>query len=821
MRRGTKDVSGPSSTWRGAWTALAAFATAFPAGASEGFVENKGQWPAEVSHAASDAGLRAWVGRSGWVLDLAPRRGAELGLRCALRVDLDGGRARGVRPEAVQPGLRHYLLGEERVRDARSFGRLVLEESWPGIDVVLREEGVGLAYDLELEAGADLAAAGFVVRGALGLALDGDELVIQTALGELRQSAPVAWRTGPGSERVEVPVRFVLRDEACYGFEVLGEVPAGAWVLDPGIEWSSYLGAFDEDRVHDVAFAQNGDVVVTGTTLSFEFPNVVGAYQPHALGARDAFVSRFRHDGSRLIFSTRLGGSADDEGTALALRPGGEVWICGDTASVDFPVSAGAAQPTHQGGSDAFVAHLGPSGATLLGSTFLGASGEDHARDLVLDPAGSPRVAGWTDSGLFPVTLAAFDVTPGGGRDAFVAGWSADLSSLSFASFFGGSGQDAAHALALGPGGELVLGGESSSASLPTTPGVLDPTHNPGGTSPRDGFVAQLSADAGLLHYASYLGGGGSDVVEALAVEPGGELWLVGGTESTDFPVSAGAIQSGLGGLEDAFVVRLASGATALLHGSYLGGGERDTALDLVLTQGGAAVVGSTASVDFPRTSWGFDASFNSAPGSGARDGFVVRVDGGGALDYAAFLGGLDDDVAEAIASDGQGDLVVGGATNSYNFPTTFGVFDRIYDLSYIFDGFVTRLDLDHYPFNFGAAKINSQSSWAVLGYGGFPSVSAGDFSIYIDGGIPFSFGFLFWSDQPGGGPFMGGTLHMAPPYTRTPLLNLDWFGSTEVAIPADAALVGTTRYYQAWYADPTDPFGVGLSDALSVTFYP
>ena len=108
-----------------------------------------------------------------------------------------------------------------------------------------------------------------------------------------------------------------------------------------------------------------------------------------------------------------------------------------------------------------------------------------------------------------------------------------------------------------------------------------------------------------------------------------------------------------------------------------------------------------------------------------------------------------------------------------------------------------------------------------MLGYGGFPSLSGGDFMIYLDGGIAFSYAFMFWSTQAGSTPFMGGEILMRPPFARSHLLPLDWFGSAFLAPAIDASMVGSTFYYQAWYADSGDPFGVGLSDGLEVTYYP
>ncbi|MCB9915435.1 MAG: hypothetical protein H6828_09840 [Planctomycetes bacterium] len=793
--------------------------------AAGGFVENLGQWRGPARFVAERGGARTWVTEDGLVLDLGARAAADAGRRLALRLELLGAAPSAVRGGAELPGRHHFLRGrapEGWRTGARAFGEVVLEGAWPGVDLVLREGDAALEYDLHLAPGADLAAARVRVSGARGLRLEAGALVVATELGELVQRPPRSWTLDAAGAAHAVDARFVLLGPTEYGFEVPGGAPAGAWVLDPGVEWSTYLGAFDEDLVADVAHAWNGDVVVTGTTVSLEYPITTGAYDVFPTGGYDAFVTRLRADGTTLVYSTLLGGSLDDAGVSLAVGSGGHVWVAGDTHSPDFPIPAGAADPNAHGGSDVFVARLGTSGATLFAATYHGGAGDDHATELVLAPGSEPRIAGWTTSTTFSVGPNAFQAVSGGGRDAFVLGWSADLATLQLGSFYGGAGNDMARALAVGASGELVLVGNTSSANLPVSAGAFDTQLDVGPNSSQDGFACALGSGASTLAFGTYLGGSDEDACEGVARAANGELWLVGSTRSGDLPVTSDAWQPQLAGDTDAFVARLAANGGALLHAGYLGGADFDRALDLrVFADGALALVGETRSADFPSTPWAFDRTFNSPVGGGVADAFVARLAAGGALDYAGFLGGVDEDFAVALELDAQGVASVAGGTNSFNFPTTLGAWDRSYDLTYLYDGFVTRLDFARFPFSYGSAKVNSQSSWAALGFGGFPSLAAGAFTVYVDGGLPFGHGFLFWSDQPGGMPFMGGQLLMAPPYTRSTPLVFDWFGGVSLNVPVTPALVGRTRYYQAWYVDGGDPWGVGLSDGLQVTFYP
>ncbi len=795
------------------------------------FLVNGGQWPAEVSLRTERGAGRAWFIAGGWVLDLDRRRGQDAGRACALRFELV--EASEVRPRGVQQlaGLHHFLRGADPggwQTGVASYSQVLYEEAWPGIDIIVHEvcgsqHGAGalFEYDLQLAPGARLQDAVIAVEGALGLSLDHGALLVHTSLGDLRQTPPLAWSLDAGGARQPVACEFVLLDEQHFGFAAPERDPNLGLLVDPGVEWSSYIGAFDEDIAQDVSFAIDGDVVIAGTTLSYEYPVTMGAYDTSLNGQRDAFVTRFEADGATLVYSTVLGGSLDDWGASLALSGAGEVWIAGDTQSSDFPTSALAHDPTHNGATDVFVAKLSSNGANLTSSTLLGGAGEDHASELVLSLGQEPRLAGWTDSSDFPVTPAAFDTSPNGGRDAFVVGWSLELSALRFSSLLGGVGQDMGLALVPGATANLYLAGLTSSFDFPATGGAYDSTHN-SGVSPEDGFVACFSDDGSTLCFATFFGGGGRDVVEALALDAAGDLWFAGFTESLDLPLAGGALQASYLGLEDGFVAKLGASGASLDYSSYLGGSDRDRVHDLKVDVSGlVAICGETRSSDFPSTVWSFDPSFNSPTGGGVSDAFVLRLDSAGGLDYGGFLGGGDEDLALAMALHGSLGAVVVGSTNSYNFPTTYGSFDRDYDLSYISDGFVVRFDFARFPYNFGSAKTNSLGWWAALSFAGFPSLSGPGFSIYLDGALPFGVAFLFHSDQPGGGPFMGGSLLMGPPYVRTAALAVDWFGSTEAVIQIDPSMVGSTYVYQAWYADPADAWGVGLSDGLRVTYYP
>jgi hypothetical protein len=191
--------------------------------------------------------------------------------------------------------------------------------------------------------------------------------------------------------------------------------PAGSALL-----YSTFLGGSSTDDGFGIALDTAGDAYVTGPTASANFPTSVGAFDTSQNGGFDAFVSKLNPAGSALPYSTFLGGSSFDKGSGIALDAAGDAYLTGDTASTNFPTSVGAFDTSYNGGDDAFVSKLNPTGSALLYSTFLGGSGLDVGSGIALDPAGDAYVTGFTASADFPTSAGAFDTSQNGSRDAFV-----------------------------------------------------------------------------------------------------------------------------------------------------------------------------------------------------------------------------------------------------------------------------------------------------------------------------------------------------------------------------------------------------------------
>lgn len=405
-----------------------------------------------------------------------------------------------------------------------------------------------------------------------------------------------------------------------------------------------------------------------------------------------------------LLYSTFLGGSTDTRGVALAVDASGNAYVTGYTLSTDFPTTPGAYRTSLSGAGtwDAFVVKLNPSGTAPVYSTFLGGSGSDRGFAISVDGAGDAYVAGYTNSSDFPTTPGALRTTFGGGAmEAFVTKLNAAGNALQYSTYLGGSADDRAYGIALDASGDAFVTGRTKSPDFPITPGAFEPTFQNTICGPvlcAHGFVSKLSSSGSTLAYSSYLGGRSSDRGLGIAVDASGAAYVGGYTNSSDFPVTAGALgtvfHAGACGsftCSEGFVTKVNPAGTALVYSTFLGGSKTDQVHEIAVDSGGAAyVTGETNSTDFPVTPGAYETTYR---GSGNHHAFVAKVaSAGSSLVYATFLGGSNSDFGHGIALDASGDATVVGRTNSSDFPTTPGAVDTAFGGGATNDGFVSVL---------------------------------------------------------------------------------------------------------------------------------
>jgi uncharacterized protein (TIGR03437 family) len=640
------------------------------------------------------------------------------------------GAAAMARPEGEDPlaAKANYFLGDPAQwrTGAPLFRRAVERNVYSGIDLVFHGDNGSLEYDFRVRPGANPRRIILDVSGASAMHVDaGGALAIATQAGEIRWKKPEVyqWKNG-----VRQPVAGAF---ALHGRRVtfaIGEYDRSReLVIDPTLAYATYFGGSEDEGGRGLAVDSSGNIYMTGFTYSVNLPVTSGAFQTayhggtaSSLVGGDAFVAKYTPAGA-LVYVTYLGGSSDDCGNAIAVDSAGNAYITGFTDSVNFPTVKGSYQ-TAFGGlgtsnqysqdfGDAFVTKLNANGSALVYSTFLGGSNDDVGTAVAVDSSGNAYVGGATLSTNFP-TVNPFQASfhGGGGSqplsdlstapflevgDGFVAKLNPAGSALLFSTYFGGSLDDAVSSLALDTSDNVYVGGNTMSTDFPT----LNPYQKTFGGAANaddqpvisigDGFVAKFSS-SGVLQYSTYLGGNGDDAVMGIAVDSTGAAYVTGFTSSPNFPVSANTAQknftgpAGITGLRgfvwgDAFVSKLAPSGSSLVWSTYLGGTQDDAGMAIALDSGLNVIVGGFAnSTDFPITSNAQQPVFGGNGPAGftdpTGDAFVAKISADGtAFDYVSYYGGNSSDAISSVVIDGQGRVIVEGATTSSNLPGTAG----------------------------------------------------------------------------------------------------------------------------------------------------
>jgi hypothetical protein len=407
---------------------------------------------------------------------------------------------------------------------------------------------------------------------------------------------------------------------------------------DGSVAYSTYLGGACDDFARDVAVDAAGNAYVTGQVngggLCTALPGVL--------------VAKLDSNGN-VVYASRLGGSLTDSsyGTAIAVDGAGHAYVTGAALTTDFPTTPGALQTVgcpnaHALAGDGFVAKVSAAGDALVYSTLLCGAGDDLPVDIAVDAAGNAYVAGATASSDFPL-VDPLDATRGGGvvgLSGFVSKLAPDGSHLVYSTFLGGSETSVVNALTIDAAGSAYVTGETIAVDFPTTPGVLQERAGRRfciqGCS--DAFVAKIAPSGSSLVYSTYLYGELDDRGAAIAVDGGGNVYVVGTTISLYFPI-LDAFQPMQHGLDDAFVAKLNADGTRLLYSSYLGGGRSgpspatgaDVGSAIVLDAAGAAdVAGYTLSLDLPTTPGAFQPALGAGVcdvlGTVCGDAFLARI---------------------------------------------------------------------------------------------------------------------------------------------------------------------------------------------------
>ncbi len=651
------------------------------------FEVNEGQVDSSVRFLARGVGYGLFLTGTGAVLSLPAGHHENAIVSMRLVGGNPGPRAVGLDPQATRS---NYLLGNDSRRwhsGVANYGRVRFTSVYRGVDLVYHGTQRRLEYDFEVAPGADPGRIRLAFPGADELELDGDgELVLRARGGELVQPAPELYQETEAG-RVRVAGGYVLRPASSprslpeVAFTVGSYDRTLPLIIDPVLLYSTVLGGSGDDYGLAIAIDAAGNAYVAGATTSASFPGVGGgSAQVTSGGGYDAFVTKINAAGTAIVYSTYLGGSGADVANGIAVDGAGNAYVTGSTSSSTFPgVTASSLRPLNAGGpNDAFVTKLGPDGATIVYSTFLGLDGDDQGLAIAVDGAGSAYVTGMTSapqptSGpppVFPgITASSIQPTYGGGlHDGFVIKLDPAGTAIVYSTYLGGASEDFGQGIAVDGAGAAYVTGSTKSTSFPgVTAGSIQPAIAAAPGEP-NAFVTKINPAGTAIAYSTYLGNGDGQG-HAIAVDAAGSAYVTGYTSASAFPgVGGSSLQPSFGGgFSDAFVTKIDAAGAAIVYSTFLGGAGDDYGQGIAVDGlGSAYVIGSTSSASFP----GIDSSSIQPANAGETDAFVTKLDpAGAAIGYSTFLGGSGNELGLAIAVDGSGNAYVAGETTSAVLP--------------------------------------------------------------------------------------------------------------------------------------------------------
>lgn len=317
--------------------------------------------------------------------------------------------------------------------------------------------------------------------------------------------------------------------------------------------WATYLGGTGDEHLTNMVIDSQDNIIVTGRTLSSDYPTTSNAFQDDLQGNSDAFVTMISPDGTSLLFSSYLGGFQEESGAGIGLDSEENIILAGLTASDDFPTNTSCVQPLHGGVNDAYIAKVDPNSGVLICSTYLGASSDDLGVRLTVGDNDEIVVIGFTTSTDFPVTVDAFQSENEGDYEAFISILDANCQSLDFSSYLGGSRFELGSDVAFTPNGDIIVTGRTTSNDFPTKDSFQE--ERSGGT---DAYLTRIRGDNYSLAFSTYVGGSSDDFGWNLVVGPSGEITLAGWSDSTDFPTIGSFFGTHNGGA-DVFLCRFTS----------------------------------------------------------------------------------------------------------------------------------------------------------------------------------------------------------------------------------------------------------------------
>jgi hypothetical protein len=562
------------------------------------FIQNKGQWNEEIDFQAQVQGGRVGVSAKGFsilLLDMEEMEHRHLNSHNAInesdgqsatepinghyfQINLLGSnqQAKAI-VEMPLDGHYNYFLGNDSCRwatNALAFTSILYRDVYDGVDFRVSSIGNNLKYDFIVKPGADPSQIKIEYYGIDGIEKTDDELEIRTAVGSLTELKPFSYQVNGGNKQT-VPSEYRLNHNIVSFSFPADYDDCRELIIDPLLIFSTYSGSTADNWGSTATPGEHGTLYSAGVTrqdLGGFFPATVGAFQTTNRGSFDIAIIKYDSAGTKFLYATHLGGANNDSPESLVVdKTSGDLIVLGISSSPDYPTGANGFDKTFNLGTTIFnrvlntddqwdivLTRLSPNGDQLVGSTFLGGSGNDGLNipkqsggplvvnygdemrgDVITDETGHVYISSVTASNDFPIVNGFDPSFNGGTTDGLVVKLTADLSSIVWSSYLGGSGFDAAYSIKFDNDKNIVLAGGTTSSNFPATAGSYQSVFN----GIVDGWIARVSADGSSVMNATFTGTLSFDQVYFVDLNANGNVFCYGQTAG-HMPITSGVYRN-------------------------------------------------------------------------------------------------------------------------------------------------------------------------------------------------------------------------------------------------------------------------------------
>lgn len=504
-------------------------------------------------------------------------------------------------PDKPNDSYNNYYIGNDKskwVSHARVFQAVTYKDVYPNIDVRYYTNNGTLKYDIIINPGGDISKVALQVNGADGLAIKNGSLVIKTSVGNVTELEPYAYQVSKAGKKT-VDAKFAIAGNKVY-FKTGSFSTSSTLVIDPTLIFASLTKSLADNWGYTATYDADGNFYAGGIVFGNGFPTANGpSYQPNFAGGvlegqsggYDVSIIKLDTRGRNKLFATYLGGGGDEQPHSMVVDNNDDLIVAGRTNSGNFPTTQDNFGPG--GGYDIFISKFSPDGSRLTASRTIGGTdddgvniadkekmpgavdinrnyGDDARSEVIVDGSGNIYLASCTKSDDAKITNGAFQPVSGGSQDGLLIKADPQLN-ITFSSYLGGKGQDAAFVLALNPlNNDIYVAGGTTSTDLKGTgvnaAGILKSTYG-GGQS--DGFVTIISNDGTTQKSTVYVGGAGNDMVYGIQFDKFGYPYIMG-TTTVAFPVTGNVgFKAQAGGRQ--FITKLSRNLTGVEYSTNFG----------------------------------------------------------------------------------------------------------------------------------------------------------------------------------------------------------------------------------------------------------